>query len=200
MTAAKKPTQLVVANPVTTLALGSASLQYICDRIDDGAEMTAVIKEQFNDALMKTQNGVDEFLAYRALIDARYEYAKDIKRQADAEMKRAESVKAASDLRAMEILEAFPDLPFNGTMLKLGTAKNPPSVSVNFEMTEKTFRNVVDHAALILFDVPLNYFKVHTVYSLDLKAIGDDLKRGGELPWAQQKQGKRISTKLRETK
>jgi hypothetical protein len=196
--AAKKQVSLVPAAPVNNLALGASSLQRICDLVDDGAEMTSVIKNEFSDAMLQTQNGVDEFLAYRALIEARYEYAKEIKRMADAEMKKAESVKAASDLRAIEVLEAFPSLPFNGSMLKLGTAKNPPSVSVNFEMTDKTLRNVVDREALILFGVPENYFKTHIVHCLDLKAIGDDLKAGKEIVWAQQKQGKRISTKLRE--
>lgn len=197
---AKKQVALVPTTPVNNLALGASSLQRICDAIDEGAEMTSVIKAEFNEAMLQTQDGVDEFLAYRALIEARYEYAKEIKRMADAEMKKAESVKAASDLRAMEVLEAFPNLPFNGSMLKLGTAKNPPSVSVNFDMTEKTYRNVVDREALILFAVPEHYFKTHIVHCLDLKSIGDDLKAGKEIVWAQQKQGKRLSTKLREAK
>ncbi len=198
MSAPKKQTGLTVVNTISNLALGASSLKIICDKIDDGAEMTSVIKEQFSEALLKTQDGVDEFLAYRALIDARYEYAKHIKQMADAEMKKAESVKAASDLRAMELIDAFPDQPFIGSMMKLGTAKNPPSVDVSIPMAEKTYRNIIDVDVLDMFDLPGHYYTGHTIFCLNLKAIGDDLKANKELAWAQLRQGKRINTKLRD--
>jgi len=189
---------LVPVAQIQSLQMRTFRLSQICDLVDGGVELTEAVRAEFNLALLSQSKGIDEFLDDREYLKARIEKLKEIKRAASDQQKKDEALLEAISTQAVELIEGNPNLPFNGSLEKLATAKNPPSVEVNFPLEQKSFLNLVTLNFISLCGVPDHYYQAETVYRLNLKEIGEDLKAGKEIVWAQLKQKKRLHLKLKD--
>jgi len=190
---------------VYELSLAAQILKQVCDDLDkevdeandDSVDLSLVLKKHFNQASLSVQENVDALLSFRTMLKSKVEELKEIYRLARKKVGDLEAVLSETDKQAIDVLETFPDQPFVGTMQQLKTQKNPPSVQVSFETKDKAYSNIVPKEFVEMFELDERYYKTETVYSLNLKAIGDDIKNGVALPWAETKQGKRLTTKLK---
>lgn len=200
-----KPVSVVSHEAIQELSLAAQILKQICDELDQevedaqdtSADISVVLQRNFNHAALSVQENVDALISFRAMLKAKIEDLQEIYRLARKRTGELQSVLEKTDKQAIEVIEAFPDQPFVGTMQQIKTQKNPPSVKVSFETKEKAYSNIVPKEFVEMFGLDERYYKTETVYALNLKAIGDDLKAGIALPWAEAHQGKRLNTKLK---
>lgn len=195
MTPEKIQTNIIPMNPVSDLVVAATNLAIACEEIDNAIDVTAEVKAHFTEALLRTAVGVDQVLNARLFLKAKVEEEKEWRRQSKAREAAYSRVLEEINTQAVALVDAFPNQPFKGSALQLGTQKNPPAVETTLQVKEKSLTNVIEIEDIQKLGISEKYYRTHMLFCLDLKAIGDDLKAGVEITWAKLTQGKRLNTK-----
>jgi hypothetical protein len=160
------------------LAWTASTLSHLCDRLDAGEEPDAALVAVFNETKLEHADAVDRRIAFIKFVEGSIEGAKAAAREWDFQAKRLESLLAAMKERTKEILEAFPDLPYSGSLGKLAVQANGGKTPLELTFGDRELTPDL----IAMFDVPPEFVKV--TYTLNTDAVRAALEEGVELPWA----------------
>lgn len=182
--------QLTIIKPYKVpMDYAATALAELCERIDSGEPLSDALTVVFNDTKLDLADAVDRRIAFDTWIKGAIAAADNAAHEWQARAKKLEMMRDAFIERTKAIVEANPDMPYQGKLGTLKIRKNNPAVQLAFNDKALT----ADMIALVpgLAD----YAKAKTTWSVDKLRIAADLKAGEELPWATLTQGTRLEVR-----
>lgn len=151
-------------------------LAEICEKIDEGEEVTDILQADFNTALSDVTAAVDRRKAFFREIDSKIELAKKYKDEITKALKKYENLRERLLEHTKNVVECNPDIPFKDSLGKrLVVVKNPvPKMIVGSGWEDSRFS------------------KIETTLILDKEALKDALMRGEQVPFASLELGKQL--------
>lgn len=176
--AAKQAAVAVI--PKVPMAEAALALSQLCDAIDNGVALDAALMEVFSEAKLDLAQAVDRRIAFFGMLDAETDHARKARAAWD---QKVQQLKAFSDqLRASTkaIIEAAPDLPYQGQLGRLALQKNGGvlPLALSFDDRVLTSETIDTHG------IDERFYRMTVTYSLDTEAIRVALEAGEKLAWA----------------
>ncbi len=173
----------VAVIPKVPLDEAALILAQLCDAIDNGAEIDALLAAQFADAKLDVANAVDRRIFFFQKIEEELEAARarrasyqKVVAMWDAKVQQLKALEDRVWRATKEIVEASPDLPYQGQYGKLAIQKNGGVLPLTTDF------EALDADTISLFGIEPRFYR--TTYSLDNPAIRAALEAGEDLPWA----------------
>lgn len=170
------------------LAFAAMLLAKVSDDIESG-NLDATLITAFEDAKLATSEAVDRRIAFDGFIKAAINQCKETAKGWRDEAAKLEKAHKRFLERTKEIVEANPDIPFQGNLGKFAIQANPPSVAYEFEEFD------LNEALIDTLGIDPQYVVIETTYRINKQKISQDLKNGVEIPWAKLTQSKRLTIK-----
>lgn len=172
------------------LSEAAAELTQICRLIDenDDPELPQELIDSFKTNVDALAAGVDRRKAVAAEFKSKIQLAKDYARQMRDFAVKLEKAFDVFKKRTLEVVEANPDVLFKDSLgRKLTAARNARPkliLAVDGLRGKKMVNNIVDEAAILLFDIDPKYLQEVRYTVLDTEKIVADLSDGKTLGWA----------------
>lgn len=171
--------QLVpVPKPRVPMAFAAAILSELCDRLDEGADPTDALCAVFQETKLDLADAVDRRVAFDTWIQGAIKTAKEAR---DVYAERARKLTAAHEAfkkNTQDIIQAHPDLPYQGSLGRLAVQASAPSLKLAFGGKDLT------PDMIQMFGIDEKYVKSEIVYTLDTAAVKAALQSGETIPWA----------------
>lgn len=163
----------------------SSHLAEMINQIDEGADLSQELLEEFNQTRTDIAQAIDRRKYVIAEADARIAAAKKIIDDAKKYIKQAEKVKAKIKETTKDAIALNPEYMFKDTLgRKISIRKTPGKVKYRFEVKSTSISNVID--PLLANDKKVYpYILEKTYYCIDADAVKKDLKGGHCVPFAQ---------------
>ncbi len=182
--------------PRVPFAQAVEDLNDICRYIDDGADVDAALSQTFNELKLDLADAVDRRVVFFQNLDGSIDSAIAACESWKREAERLESIKLKLMERTRSMMEAFPDLPYQGKFGRLKIVNNggvqPLSVKANVE--KKHVNNIVSEDELVRLGVSREYYKSVTYFTLINESIRKSIESGEKIEWAELlPRGKRVT-------
>lgn len=171
----------VAVRPKIPMAVAATDLAMLCDAIDDGAEPSVALVAMFNEKRLDLAASVDRRIMFITLIEAQIEAARQMRSSWDDQVQRLKALHETMRAKTKEIIEAAPDLPYQGTLGKLSMQKNGGVAPLATTWGDKE----LSQELVEMFGVDERYYYVQTTYKLRPEVIVKDLENGVPIEWAQ---------------
>lgn len=165
--------------PKVPMAEAALALSQLCDAIDNGVAPDQALVSIFNETKLDLANAVDRRIAFFGMLDAELEHARKARAAWDAKVQQLKALSERLRASTKEIMEAHPDLPYQGQLGKLAVQKNGGQLPLTLAFDDRE----VSEETIRMFDVDERFFR--RTYQLDTTAIRRALDAGEKLPWAQ---------------
>lgn len=162
------------------MAVAATELAQLCDAIDNGAEPSAALVAMFNERRLELAESVDRRIMFLTLVEGQIEQARAMRAGWDTQVQRLKALHDTMRAKTREIIEAAPDLPYQGTLGKLAIQKNGGLAPVATEWGDKA----LTAAEIEMFGIDERYVQTETTYKLLTDVVRGDLEAGEDLGWA----------------
>ncbi len=159
----------------------------ICDDVDGADKIDEFLKAAFDDARCDLAESVDRRIAFDRWCKEQMSAAEEGHRWYRARKETIEVVQARFRERTKEVVDAQPDVVFQGKLGKLWVQNNPPAIEFSFGA-----REAITPEVAAAFGVPEDYLIAKTTYRIDGERAKAELQAGEELGWATIRQGRSI--------
>lgn len=176
-------------------AYAAGELAAICDMLDAGQELDAILVEKFKSARLDLADSVDRRVTFLGFCEAAIDHAKKARDSWTQQARRLEGVFSRVKELTVEVITANPDLPYKGDIGNLRVQKSPPSIDIHVPTKEISARYVVDDELITKNEIPANFVKELTFKQLNIEEIRKHLGDDKEVPFAKKTQGSHLRWK-----
>lgn len=171
----------VAIRPKIPMAVAATELAMLCDAIDDGVEPSTALVTIFDERRLDLADAIDRRIMFITLVEGQIEQARAMRAGWDEQVQRLKALLDTMRTKTKEILEAAPDLPYQGKLGKLAVQKNggvPPLATTWGDRD-------LSAAEIEMFGIDERYVKVETTYKLRTDVVVKDIEAGHSVEWAQ---------------
>lgn len=163
------------------MAVAATDLAFLCDEIDSGVEPSTALVARFNETRLELADAIDRRIVFIGMVEGSIEQARAMRAGWDAKVQQLKALHDTMRAKTKEIIEAQPDLPYQGRLGKLAVQKNGGVTPVVTTWGDRELTaELVD-----MFGIDERYFYAETTYKLRPEVVLKDLEAGEELGWAQ---------------
>lgn len=179
-----------------SLSRYATEVELICQEIDacDG-EIPEGLIARFAEAQTGMAAKVDSWIGMLDAVKSRIALLKEMRERVTRAVKAAENLDKGFKGYIKYNLQNKPDIPFKGESGSFYLHRNPKSVKVDFEFSDKTVYKTIDPALVSLEPTINPYIKEIRFVVLDNEKLKADLEAGMKLSWARIEQDSHIRVK-----
>lgn len=168
------------ARPKVPMAVAATDLAMLCDAIEEGAEPSAAFVAVFSEKRLELAESVDRRIMFITLVEGQIEQARAMRAAWDQQVQRLKALLDTMRSKTKEIIEAVPDLPYQGKLGKLAVQKNGGPQPLATAWGDKD----LGPDEVELFGIDERYYQVETTYKLRSDVVLKDIEAGHPVEWA----------------